>query len=472
MSYGDQTNPDARPEDVLDRASRLFRPGAEADARSDKKGPRSIPVSVFVSHSNKDAAFAIELAKEFNQAGFRAWTYETCLRFSKSIREEVWRVIADCDVFLVVDSPDARASGWVARELDKAKSLQRERRGPMPAILMVQLKNRMSKVFAGRDCNTGLPKMPHRFDRERVFCVENAHTDQLKDLIDTISPDVQFFGAAKGDSHRLPRGWVECYYELFPIKDERDHPADIMKWMEEAAEEPDADWEELVSTLSIVDHVVGFMYVSLHKPTGWVFGNYFGLRSAWRHHNWAKLFRDAVDAYMETRLTAPRGILFEVEPFSKDVAASAAAAIEKGRTKVTPSETPHACSVRRLHLYQAQGAYTLIDEDGEAAFYKQPSMRKSGKIDQKAEVPLLLMLYPHGRKLDADRHDPSSALDFVAEVFLDGYGDTPKKRAYILDVRDQIRAALPPSARWGEYMPEEAKDLLLQLLDKNIEVRL
>jgi hypothetical protein len=450
-----------------------FRPGAEGNNLY-SEGER-IPVSVFVSHSNRDASFAIDLAEKLNKAGFRAWTYETCLKFSKDIREEVWRIIADCDVFIVVDSAAARASGWVARELDKAEELQRKREGKMPAIIFIQMQNNLAPSFARKGFNTALPKGSYNLENTRRFCVENAHTDQIDHLIASILPDVQFFGMCKGDSERMPEGWVECYEALFPIKEERDAPADIMQWMEETAEEPNSEWEELVSTLSIVDYVVGMMYISMHKSSGWIFGNYFGLRNSWRHHNWAKLFRNAIDAHVRARLPHARGIIFEVEPFSDKVVASATQAIKRGRKTLSKKEVGNARSVRRASLYQANGARALM-AGTTPAFYKQPYMYEAeefdGVLDRKAEVPLILMMYPLGEAINPEKHDPRSAIEFVWKMFADGYGGAPAYDAYLVEVREEILAKLPPDACWNRVLSPEAREFVLELKNRKIEVRL
>ncbi len=80
--------------------------------------PSKIPTgSVFLSHSAKDRAFVLRLAKILKQHKIPFWYSATHIVAAKQWHDEIGRALNRCNWFLVVLTPDAVRSAWVKREL-------------------------------------------------------------------------------------------------------------------------------------------------------------------------------------------------------------------------------------------------------------------------------------------------------------------------------------------------------------------
>lgn len=80
---------------------------------------------LFVSYSRKDSGFAHRLAKDLAAAGYDAWVDVSGLRGGQKWARGIDTAVRDCDVFLVVVSPEAMASEWVGKETLLAQNLRK-----------------------------------------------------------------------------------------------------------------------------------------------------------------------------------------------------------------------------------------------------------------------------------------------------------------------------------------------------------
>ena len=72
---------------------------------------------VFLSHSSKDRAFVVRLARMLKRHGIKYWYSATHIVAAKQWHDEIGQALERCAWFLVVLSPDAVQSAWVKREL-------------------------------------------------------------------------------------------------------------------------------------------------------------------------------------------------------------------------------------------------------------------------------------------------------------------------------------------------------------------
>lgn len=76
---------------------------------------------VFVSHRQADGqAVAIQITKHLREHGYDAWRDEERLDGGNVVQDEIERTIAKANLLLVLDTPRAGESEWVAREVDTA----------------------------------------------------------------------------------------------------------------------------------------------------------------------------------------------------------------------------------------------------------------------------------------------------------------------------------------------------------------
>jgi hypothetical protein len=211
------------------------------------KKNRYRPLQAFISHSSNDAKFVLDLQERLNNETKLAkwasnWAFEKNLPYGKDIDTAVLESISECDLFVLIDSPAARVSAWVQRELGLACSLRNQRVDGSPRIRVIRLKgdyNRLirmkfavmrvlqwlihivmfkqttSSQFLLRDFSTGKVNGFFTFS-ERMFCVANPHTDRFDTLVEELTPNPEFFGSSTGDIEVMPDGWDRCYEALFP----------------------------------------------------------------------------------------------------------------------------------------------------------------------------------------------------------------------------------------------------------------
>ena len=72
---------------------------------------------VFLSHSSRDRAFVVRLARVLKQHNIRYWYSAAHIAGGQQWHDEIGEALARCDWFLVILTPDAVRSVWVKREL-------------------------------------------------------------------------------------------------------------------------------------------------------------------------------------------------------------------------------------------------------------------------------------------------------------------------------------------------------------------
>ena len=75
------------------------------------------PEEVFLSHSERDRGFVVQLAAELERHGIRYWYSRSHILAAQNWHDEIGKALERCDWFLLVLSPEAVKSKWVKREL-------------------------------------------------------------------------------------------------------------------------------------------------------------------------------------------------------------------------------------------------------------------------------------------------------------------------------------------------------------------
>jgi TIR domain len=73
-------------------------------------------MKVFLSHSTKDKGFVQRLADALAGADFTPWLCEMDIEKNENLVSEIEKGLTECDVALVVWSPDAAKSEWTKEE--------------------------------------------------------------------------------------------------------------------------------------------------------------------------------------------------------------------------------------------------------------------------------------------------------------------------------------------------------------------
>jgi hypothetical protein len=97
---------------------------------------RRAMTSVFVSHSSRDRADAVQVRRILKDVGCQVWLDATDMRAAEDLEGQLAKAITDADVFCLLLSPTPVASTWVDKEIELAKR-EREQRGLrlLPIIL-------------------------------------------------------------------------------------------------------------------------------------------------------------------------------------------------------------------------------------------------------------------------------------------------------------------------------------------------
>jgi len=92
--------------------------------------------SIFVSHSSRDRADAVQVRRILKDVGCQVWLDATDMRAAEDLEGQLAKAITGADVFCLLLSPTSVASTWVDKEIALAKR-ERERRGLrlLPIIL-------------------------------------------------------------------------------------------------------------------------------------------------------------------------------------------------------------------------------------------------------------------------------------------------------------------------------------------------
>ena len=95
-----------------------------------------MPVTAFLSYSRVDEDFVRRLARDLVDQGIEAWIDREEILVGDTFWRRIEERISSADYFIVVLSPDAVGSSWVAREIDAAfrKGSRRDRGGILPVL--------------------------------------------------------------------------------------------------------------------------------------------------------------------------------------------------------------------------------------------------------------------------------------------------------------------------------------------------
>ena len=96
--------------------------------------PKRLQKECFLSHSNKDRAFVLRLAKTLRQHKIPYWYSATHIVAAKQWHDEIGKALDRCGWFLLVLTPDAVRSEWVKRELLFALNHQRYNERIVPIL--------------------------------------------------------------------------------------------------------------------------------------------------------------------------------------------------------------------------------------------------------------------------------------------------------------------------------------------------
>ena len=384
--------------------------------------------NIFISHSHRQSETALAIQEALRQRGMNAYAYEDDLPFGDQIAREVRAGIESADCLLVVLSDDSRDSDWVAREVGLAQTLRAERDFDRPVIIGVVCDSPCSSfLIRTRDFERGTPLDSFDFGQQRCFRVCGPDgLDEIDALVGQLSVQVHFVEDVEKDRALLESSFA-CYERLFE-DDEREEPADIEAWIEEARLKPkDVNpWCELWGVMHFGGHAIGVAYVTQHVTSHWAFGNYFGVLRSWRQERRAELLMGAVEEELLRLDPETRGVVFEVRPFDVDRLA------RYGSTGRLPDSTEREevladlRSFRRFNLYQKHGSVAVLGGDGALFGYRQPAL--DDDPSERDEVDMSLMLRTVGGA-DASTLSLEDVLAFVYDdVYADAYAkntDTP-----------------------------------------------
>ena len=106
-----------------------------------------IPTEAFLSHSNLDQDFAMNLANVLRRHGVPLWYSRTNVLGAQQWHDEIGAALQRCDWFLLVFSPNAVNSIWVKRELIFALQQNRFENRIVPLLYQVCDAERLSWVL-------------------------------------------------------------------------------------------------------------------------------------------------------------------------------------------------------------------------------------------------------------------------------------------------------------------------------------
>jgi hypothetical protein len=99
-----------------------------------RSGKPRRPREVFISHSGRDRAFVVRLARRLRACGIRTWYSEAHLVGAQQWHDEIGRALRRCDWFLLVLSPAALKSMWVKLEFVYARQVPRYKGRIVPIL--------------------------------------------------------------------------------------------------------------------------------------------------------------------------------------------------------------------------------------------------------------------------------------------------------------------------------------------------
>ena len=242
----------------------------------------------------------------------------------------------------------------------------------------------------------------------------------------------QAFGTLHNDPALMPPDAKTCYETLFPVPEERDQFKDIVAWLSLGHANADADWAELFVTVQEIDACVGMAFLSLYRPLGWWFGNYFGVLRGWHDTGRAVNFWQYVADACYKIMPAAKGIVFETERYQDRGIESALKKFEAGRpgtvVSLSDEERFSVSAALRIAVYTIFGigqgaphriygclAMVAADESSRGMVdYVQPAMQLP--LDESNEAPLWLMIHPFEPWFSKVMTDAAYSLEYEMSV--------------------------------------------------------
>jgi hypothetical protein len=296
-------------------------------------------ISTFISHSSKNNDEAKNYEGLLQAAGFSVFQYGDDLHFGGQIKSTLRDNISRCHFFFLVVSEHSLNSDWVQRELGLAVSLQEKTKSYKPIIIPLYAREaawretgKRPTQFPVRDFETGdLRKDP--FDLSAVRGIDK-YASPLADaddkLIAFMRPSIitsrrDFFDDSVFDD----TGVFDLYENLFPAN-ERDDPQDIIRWVLDAdigkkrslvvsgGTELSYTLDSRYFILRLADRAIGLGFFTYDYSNELIYGNYIGVQECWRGGNIAGAFFSEIMRILEELFPQYKGMVFEVEKFSKE----------------------------------------------------------------------------------------------------------------------------------------------------------
>jgi hypothetical protein len=168
---------------------------------------------------------------------------------------------------------------------------------------------------------------------ERELFGDNRAYDKLRadlrfayyhDKFAEATTSIRVFGTESEDPvHLIGSPAWQVYEILFPAEEERDNPVNIIDWLTLGFQNS-TEWCEIFFTLHYKRKCIGIAYLStyrprirtLERPTGWWFGNYFGILKGYREAPAVGVFLSAITRKCYDILPESKGIIFEVQRYN------------------------------------------------------------------------------------------------------------------------------------------------------------
>ncbi|MEW5959286.1 MAG: toll/interleukin-1 receptor domain-containing protein [Chloroflexota bacterium] len=99
---------------------------------------------VFISYSHRDEEFVFKLATDLEERGAEVWIDRGDIRAGAEWRQTIANAVRNCQAFILVISPDAVQSEYVARELSMAEASHK------PIFPLIYRKTRLPQMMAGQ----------------------------------------------------------------------------------------------------------------------------------------------------------------------------------------------------------------------------------------------------------------------------------------------------------------------------------
>jgi hypothetical protein len=399
-----------------------------------RRGTLKVFIS-FTTQAQNDKETAQWLKAKLRDAGFEAWLYSQDEGFGQSIRSSIRDQIGKCDFFCVVLSKSAAKAPYVQMELSLAVEYLEQKDNYSPRIFGVFLERDEVNVRVPLFDTANWKEHPNswRFNKKsfdfsgiRNFSVDPAGNDSLDDLIDWMTPKIRFFGKdIKTTDELFENKAFDTYVKLFPDELERDSPHDICMWLQEQVQgegaEPskffrrlslrrlfsrrksDRTWGLVLAVFELSSIAVGYCFLSVHRPSGMVFGDYFGLLESWRPYGRAGVFLNHIEAHLQEEFPNIKAIIFEVDAYESSAIEAITFKLEQksiilneGEVKLVLNEAEIKTirALMRVNLYLGNNkSYILTNPvDKRPVSYRQPalSLPKDHDLISDQELPAWL----------------------------------------------------------------------------------